>query len=354
MAAPVSRMRRTGSPIIDSSTTRDPNWPNFEWRSPRRASPTVRARVEGQVAGLVHMIGTGPCVARVAGLSAGPATLRSGLCEVETGAPRPGCLSSLPVSSLDLALRKTLREHPPDVTHWPTRTLAQATGLSASIVRRIWRSHRLQLHRVRSFKVSKDEHYVREIHDAVDLYLNPPQPAVVLSDEEKIQIPALDRTQTTLPLRSGLPETRTHDYQRNGHIDLFAALNTLSGTVVTEFHVRHRNREFRLFLDTLDRTVPEEFEVHLIPDKRGVRKHPDVKRGLRRHPRFHFHFVPTSSSSMNPVERGFKRLTDTRIRRGTFRSVPALKAAIDELVATYYGDPRPSAWTAAPEKIIGR
>ncbi len=276
-----------------------------------------------------------------------------GLHGVEADAPRPGRLPSLPVSALDLVLRKTLHERPPGATHWSTRTLAQATGLSASTVRRIWKSHRLQPHLIRSFKVSKDQHYVEKVHDVVGLYLNPPQHAVVLSVDEKTQIQALDRTQTILPLRPGLPETRTHDYRRNGHIDLFAALNTVSGTVVTEFHIRHRNREFRLFLDTLDRTVPEELEVHLILDNLSVHKHPSVKRWLRRHPRFHFHFVPTSSSFMNQVERWFKRLTDTRIRRGTFRSVPALKAAIDEFVATYNGDPRPFVWTATPEKIIG-
>ncbi len=187
----------------------------------------------------------------------------------------------------------------------------------------------------------------------VGLYLNPPERAVVLSVDEKTQIQALDRTQTTLPLRPGLPKTRTHDYRRNGHIDLFAALDTLNGTVVPEFHLRHRNREFRLFLDTLDRTVPEEFEVHLVLDNLSVHKHANVKRWLRQHPRFRFHFVPTSSSFMNQVERWFKRLTDTRIRRGTFRSVPALKQAIDEFVAVYNQDPKPFVWTATPDQLIG-
>ena len=275
-----------------------------------------------------------------------------GLRGVENDASRPGRLPSIPSRAVDVVLRKTLHEHPTGATHWSTRTLAETTGLSQSTISRIWRRHRLQPHRVRSFKVSRDKHYIEKVHDVVGLYLNPPEHAVVLSVDEKTQIQALDRTQTILPLRPGLPETRTHDYRRHGHIDLFAALNTLNGTVVTEFHLRHRNREFRLFLDTLDRTIPEEFEVHAILDNLSVHKHRSVKRWLTRHPRFHFHFVPTSASFMNQVERWFKRLTDTRIRRGTFRSVPALKAAIDEFVATYNTDPRPFIWTATADRLV--
>ncbi len=225
--------------------------------------------------------------------------------------------------------------------------------MGASIVRRIWRLHRLQPHRVRSFKVSRDKHYIEKVHDIVGLCLSPPEHAGVLLVDEKTPIQALDRTPTTLPLRPGLPDTRTHDYRRNGHTDLFAALNTLNGTVVTEFHLRHRNREFRLFLDTLDRTVPEEFQAHVILDHLRVDKHRNVKRWLARHPRIHFHFVPTSSSFMNQAERWFKRLTDTQIRRGAFRSGGALKERIEEFVSTYNENPRPFIRTAIPHRLIG-
>lgn len=274
-----------------------------------------------------------------------------GLCR---DAPRPGRKPEIPQAAVDHVLQKTLHERPPGATHWSTRTLAEAVGLSQSTVCRIWRKYRIKPHLVRTFKVSRDRHFVEKVHDVVGLYLNPPDRAVVFSLDEKTQIQALDRTQTILPLRPGLPETRTHDYKRNGTVDLFAALNVLDGTVVTEFHQRHRNREFRLFLQMLDEKVPAEFDVHLIMDNLSAHKHANVQRWLRRHPRFHRHFTPTSSSWLNQVERWLNELTQKQIRRGTFPSVPALKKSIQAFVDTYNENPRPFIWTATPAEIIGK
>jgi len=205
---------------------------------------------------------------------------------------------------------------------------------------------------VRTFKLSKDPHFVEKLEDVVGLYLDPPDKALVLSLDEKTQIQALDRAQTILPIRPGLPESRTHDYRRNGTVDLFAALNTLDATVITEFHRRHRHQEFLVFLRTVDDNVPERLDVHVILDNYRTHKHDRVRRWLRRHPRFHFHFVPTGSSWMNLVERWLSELTQKRIRRGTFKNVHELVRAIREFLEVYLEDPRPFVWTAKADDIL--
>ena len=274
------------------------------------------------------------------------------LAGIEKDAPRPGRKPEVPAAVVDRILRKTLEERPRGATHWSTRTMAEAVGVSRETVRRVWKLYRLQPHRTRIFKVSKDPEFAEKVRDVVGLYLNPPEKAVLLCMDEKTQIQALDRTQTILPIRPGLPESRTHDYRRNGTVDLFAALNTLDATVITEFHRRHRHQEFLVFLRTIDDNVPEELDVHVILDNYRTHKHDRVRRWLRRHPRFHFHFVPTGSSWMNLVERWFSELTQKRIRRGTFKNVHELVRAIREFLEVYLEDPRPFVWTAKADDIL--
>lgn len=273
---------------------------------------------------------------------------------IEKDAPRPGPKPEIPQATVDLILHKTLHEKPRGATHWSTRSLAKEVGVSHMAVQRVWKLHRIQPHLVRTFKLSKDPLFAEKVRDVVGLYLNPPDKAVVFCVDEKTQIQALDRTQTILPIRPGLPESRTHDYKRNGTIDLFAALNTLDGTVIVEFHNRHRHREFLVFLRTIDERAPAGLDVHIILDNLGTHKHERVKRWLARHPRFHLHFVPTGSSWLNLVERWFSELTMKQIRRGTFSNVQALKDAILEFLETYHENPRPFVWTARADDILGK
>lgn len=277
-----------------------------------------------------------------------------GIDGVRRDAPRPGRKPEVPQAVVDRILHKTLHEKPKGATHWSTRTLAHAVGVSNATVYRVWKAHRLQPHKVRTFKLSRDKHFAEKVRDIVGLYLNPPEKAAVFCVDEKTQIQALDRTQTILPIRSGLPESRTHDYKRNGRIDLFAALNVLDGTVITEFHQRHRNREFLVFLRTIDERVPPELDVHLVLDNLSAHKHDNVKRWLARRPRFKLHWTPTSGSWLNLVERWFSELTQKRIRRGTFESVEDLKRAIREFLESYNANPKPFVWTATADDILRR
>jgi transposase len=271
---------------------------------------------------------------------------------IQKDAPRLGRKPEISQEVVERILQKTIHERPRGATHWSTRTMAKAVGVSRETVRRVWKLYRLKPHLTRTFKVSQDPEFATKIRDIVGLYLNPPEKAVVLSVDEKTQIQALDRTQTILPIRPDLPESRTHDYKRNWTIDLFAALNTLDATVVTEFHRRHRHQEFLIFLRSINERVPEDLDVHIILDNSGVHKHERVKRWLRRHPRFHFHFTPTGSSWMNLVERWFSELTQKRIRRGTFRNVRELINAIKEYLEVYLENPRPFVWTAKADDIL--
>ncbi|MGH9892488.1 MAG: IS630 family transposase, partial [bacterium] len=276
----------------------------------------------------------------------------AGLAGIEKDAPRPGRLREVPQAVVDQIVNKTLHEKPKGSTHWSTRSLAAAMGVSKNTVQRVWKIHRLEPHRVRTFKVSRDKHFNEKLRDVVGLYMNPPEKAAVFCVDEKTQIQALDRTQTILPIRPGLPESRTHDYKRNGKTDLFAALNVLDGTVIVEFHNRHRNLEFLVFLRTIDEQVPADLDIHIVLDNLSAHKHENVKRWLARRPRIKFHFVPTSSSWLNLVERWFSELTQKQIRRGTFASVPALKRAILDFVSTYHENPRPFVWTATADDIL--
>jgi transposase len=230
--------------------------------------------------------------------------------------------------------------------------MAKAQGVSHSTVTRIWQAHGLKPHRVKTFKLSKDKRFVEKLTDVVGLYLNPPDKAMVLCVDEKSQIQALDRTQPGLPMKKGRCGTMTHDYKRNGTTTLFAALNVLDGTVIGSCYPRHRHEEFLKFLRKIDRETPDGMNLHLIVDNYGTHKHPNVKTWLSKHKRFHLHFIPTSSSWLNLIERWFGKITQKRIRRGVFHSVPDLIAAIEEYIGLNNQDPKPFVWTKKVDEII--
>jgi len=248
----------------------------------------------------------------------------------------------------------TTQTRPPGATHWSTRTMAKAQGISKATVQRIWSAHGLQPHRTKRFKLSKDRRFTEKLTDVVGLYLNPPDKAVVLCVDEKSQIQALQRTQPGLPMKKGRCGTMTHDYKRHGTTTLFAALNVLDGRVIGECMAKHRHQEFLRFLRRLDRGFLRETPLHLIVDNYGTHNQPKVKAWLVKHPRFTLHFTPTSSSWLNLVERWFRELTANRVRRGSFESVPELIAAIDEYLAASNTDPKPFVWHASVQAILDK
>jgi transposase len=248
----------------------------------------------------------------------------------------------------------TCAEPPGEVTHWTGRMMAKATGLSLRTVQRIWAAHRLQPHRIRTFKRSRDPEFVTKLADIVGLYLAPPRHAVVLSVDEKSQIQALDRTQPGLPLKPGKAGTMTHDYVRHGTTTLFAALNVLDGTVLGRCMQRHRHQEFIRFLNAVEATVPAGKLVHVILDNYATHKHPKVRAWLERHERWTFHYTPTAGSWLNAVESFFSAMTRRRLRRGVFRSLVDLQAAIHRYLAEHNADPKPFVWTATPERIMAQ
>jgi transposase len=248
----------------------------------------------------------------------------------------------------------TCAEPPGETTHWTGRMMAKATGLSLRTVQRIWAAHRLQPHRVRTFKRSRDPDFVAKLADIVGLYLAPPRHAVVLSVDEKSQIQALDRTQPGLPIKPGKAGTMTHDYVRHGTTTLFAALNVLDGTVLGRCMQRHRHQEFIRFLGAIEAAVPAGKLVHVILDNYATHKHPKVRAWLDRHQRWTFHYTPTSGSWLNAVESFFSAMTRRRLRRGVFRSLVDLQAAIHRYVTEHNADPKPFIWTATPEKIMAK
>jgi transposase len=271
--------------------------------------------------------------------------------EIAPGRGRP---PQYTVAARDRILRATLRTTPAGQTHWSCRTMAAAQGVSKNTVQRLWQLHNLKPHRQRTFKLSRDPKFVEKLTDVVGLYLNPPQKAIVLCLDEKSQIQALDRTQPGLPLKKGRCGTYTHDYKRNGTTTLFAALDILDGTVIGQCQARHRHQEWLKFLRRVDRAYPDDVALHLVMDNYGTHKTPEVQTWLAKHSRFVCHFVPTSSSWLNLIERWFRELTDKRIRRGVFRSVPDLEQAIAEFLAAWNRNPRPFVWTATVGEIVGK
>jgi transposase len=246
----------------------------------------------------------------------------------------------------------TLEPPPGEVTHWTAAAMAKVAGVSVSSVQRIWRKHGLQPHRIRQFKLSNDKQFAAKLHDVVGLYVDPPAHAVVLSFDEKAQIQALDRTQPGLPLKPGRCGTMTHDYKRNGTTTLFAALNVLDGSVIGQCMQRHRHQEFIRFLNKIEAKVPAGKIIHVILDNYAAHKHPKVIEWLARHPRFVFHFTPTSASWLNAVEGFFAILTKRRLKRGVFKSIVDLQAAINRYVVEHNGTPKPFIWTKDPDEII--
>ena len=245
----------------------------------------------------------------------------------------------------------TLQTKPAGMTHWSCRLMAKAQGVSKSTVSNIWRSHQVKPHRVKRFKLSRDPRFLEKLTDVVGLYLNPPQQALVICVDEKSQIQALDRTQPGLPLKKGRCGTLTHDYKRHGTTTLFAALELLQGRVIGQCFARHRHQEFLRFLRRLDEEFPGPVRLHLVMDNYGTHQHPNVRAWLKRHPRFIPHFVPTSSSWLNLIERWFGELTTKRVRRGSFHSVGDLETAITEFLALWNEHPKPFVWTATVESI---
>jgi transposase len=266
--------------------------------------------------------------------------------------PRPGTNRRLSDAAVERVLARTLETQPQAATHWSTRSLAQASGLSQSSISRIWRAFSLQPHRSGTFKLSRDPLFIDKVRDIVGLYLNPPDRALVLCVDEKSQIQALDRTAPLLPMRPGQIERRSHDYKRHGTTSLFAAFNVSSGHVLGQLHRRHRSREFRRFLDTIDRNVPAELDVHLILDNYGTHKTQLIRRWLAKRPRFHLHFTPTSASWLNLVERWFAELTEKQIRRGVHRSTLQLENAIRHFIDHHNQNPKPFVWTKSADQIL--
>jgi transposase len=266
--------------------------------------------------------------------------------------PRPGAPRTISDAAVEHVVTLTLENKPKDATHWSTRSLAKKAGLSRSSVARIWRAFGLRPHRSESFKLSTDPLLIEKVRDIVGLYLNPPDRAVVLCVDEKPQIQALDRSQPILPLRPGQIERRTHDYVRHGTTSLFAALNVQSGKIIAEHHRRHRGIEFRKFLQTIDRNVPQELEAHLVLDNYGTHKTPLIQRWLLRHPRFHLHFTPKGSSWINQVERFFADLTNKQLRRGAHRSTLELEQAIRDYIDVKNRHPKPFVWTKTADEIL--
>lgn len=266
--------------------------------------------------------------------------------------PRPGAPPTITDADVERVLVKTLEEQPRDATHWSTRSLAQATGMSQTAVSRIWRAFGLKPHQMESFKLSPDPQFTGKVRDIVGLYLNPPDAAVVLCVDEKSQIQALDRTAPILPLLPGVPARRSHDYRRFGTTNLYAALNLASGQVIADLAPQHRAAEFIKFLRTIDREVPAGLAVHVVVDNSSTHKTPAVKRWLLAHPCFTLHFTPTYSSWLNLVERWFAELTSKWLTRGTHRSVKELVASIRTWIATWNENPRPYVWHKSADQIL--
>jgi transposase len=267
--------------------------------------------------------------------------------------PRPGRPRTIADEQVEQVITKTLEEPPPNHdTHWSTRSMARATGLSQTAISRIWRAFGLKPHLEQTWKLSTDPQFIDKVRDIVGLYLDPPAAALVLCVDEKSQIQALDRTAPSLPMLPTTPARRSHDYVRNGTASLFAALDAASGQVISQLHRRHRHQEFLKFLRTIDRNVPAELDVHLVCDNYGTHKTPAIKQWLVRHPRFQLHLTPTYSSWLNLVERWFAELTNRKLRRSAHRSVAELEADLRAWIDAWNQDPKPFVWTKTADEIL--
>lgn len=271
---------------------------------------------------------------------------------LEKDAPRPGRLPKIRHKKVMTIVNATIHTTPSDATHWSTRSMAKAHGVSKDSIQRIWKQYNLKPHLIKTFKLSRDKRFLEKLYDVVGLYLNPPDKSIVFCVDEKSQIQALERTQPLLPMRPGIPARQTHDYTRHGTTTLFAALNMLDGTVIGDCMPRHRHQEFIRFLQTIDTKTPLDLDLHLIVDNYGTHKHARVQKWLKRHPRFHLHFIPTSSSWLNLVERWFSDISTKRIRRGSFKNVKELIMVIKKYIESHNQNPKVFVWTASVESIM--
>jgi len=266
--------------------------------------------------------------------------------------PRSGTPRTIDDARIEAVIVRTLETLPPDATHWSSRSMAKASGLSVSTVQRIWRAFGLQPHRLETFKLATDPDFVAKVRDVVGLYVSPPEHAIVLCVDEKSQIQALDRTQPLLPMRPGQAARRSHDYKRHGTTSLFAALDIATGQVIGKCFPRHRATEFRSFLDEIEANLPPDLDVHLVMDNYATHKTPLIRSWLAKRPRWHVHLTPTSSSWLNQVERFFALLTDKKIRRGVHRNVADLQADISAFIHRHNADPKPFRWTKSADDIL--
>jgi transposase len=280
--------------------------------------------------------------------------LEGGVEALAKDAPRPGRPPTIPAERKRAVITLACQTKPENATHWATREMAKVAGVSQSSVQRIWSGNGIKPHLVRTFKLSKDPRFEEKLIDVVGLYMNPPEKAMVLCIDEKSQIQALDRTQPGLPMKKGRCQTMTHDYKRHGTTTLFAALNILNGTVIGSCKKRHRHDEFLTFLKEVDRKTPKDLDLHIVLDNYATHKHPNVKAWLAEHERFIFHFVPTSCSWLNLVERFFAEITNKAIRRGVFDSVAELEDTIKEYLRIHNLDAKPFKWTATAESILDK
>jgi transposase len=348
-------MSRKASPIV---LTKDERATLEDWANAR--SLPHRQVLRAQIITLAAQGATNGKIAQSLGISRPTVQLWRDrflalrLCGIQKDAPRPGRKPRITAAKIKAVVEATLHTTPANATHWSTRSMAGAQGLSEASVRRIWKQHNLKPHLIETFKLSRDRHFVEKLQDVVGLYLNPPDRALVLCVDEKSQIQALERTQPLLPMRPGVPARQTHDYKRNGTTTLFAALSMLDGKVIGDCMPRHRHQEFIRFLKRIDAETPQQLDLHLIVDNYGTHKHARVKSWLARHPRFHLHFTPTSSSWLNLVERWFAEITDKRIRRGSFHNVHALIKAITEYLDNHNQNPQVFVWSATVERILAK
>lgn len=271
-------------------------------------------------------------------------------------APRSGAPRRITDVQVEAVITKTLEQKPAHATQWSTRLMAKEVGLSHNAIKRIWQTFGLQPHREKNFKLSTDPFFVEKVRDIVGLYLNPPEKtrAIVLCVDEKSQVPALERSQPLLPMKPGQPERRTHDYHRHGTTSLFAALDIATGKVIGQCHRQHRHQEFLRFLERIEREVPAELDIHLVLDNYGTHKAPKVQRWFAKQPRYHLHFTPTSASWLNQVERWFAKITEQRIRRGSFCALKDLEVAIAEYIVANNEHPKPFVWTATADMIFAK
>jgi transposase len=348
-------MSRTGRPKVELVLTAEEREQLVRWSRRRKSAQALALRSR-----IVLECGSGldnkQVAAKLGVVSATVGKWRARFVELRLDGleddPRTGRPPSITAKQVEDVVVATLESTPANATHWSRAKMAQRSGLSRSSIGRIWRAFELKPHRAEGFKLSNDPLFVDKVFDIVGLYLNPPEAAVVLCVDEKSQVQALARSQPTFPMMPGMPERRTHDYVRHGTTSLFAAFNTLDGTVISSLHRRHRTIEFKKFLTKIDREVPDHLDVHLVCDNYGTHKSPAIKKWLAAHPRFHAHYTPTYASWINQVERWFAYLTEDLLRRGDHRSVQALEKDIRAWVTTWNANPRPFIWTKTAEEIL--